>query len=333
MKNAGSLFLSLNTEGGNVPSRIQLIPAPDRKTIVGVDGRKWTLSDSAALCAAMNAKNTMFPIDENHSTDLAAPKGEPSPALGWFHHLTAQGDGSVWADVQWNARGENALRNKEYRYISPVFLCDKEKRITEILRAALTNNPNLDNPALNSKSQVGELAEEKNMDKELCAALGLPETATKDEVLAAVARQKAELNVPKDAPNGQKVDLTAYAPRADLNAMEARAVEAEKKVAELNAARLKADAEKAVDGAIANRKIAPASREAYLELCASEKGLEQFRAIVAASPAVIGEGGVPNSEPPNGKGQSVALNASEKQLASSMGYTEEEFEKMRKAGE
>ena len=167
------------------------------------------------------------------------------------------------------------------------------------------------------------------MDKALLAALGLPETATITEALAAVQAlnaTKAKADVQTDT---SKVDLTAYAPRADLNAMEARATTAEKQLAELNAAQLKKDAEAAVDEAIKNRKIAPASKAEYLALCATAAGLESFKKIAAATPAIIGEGNqAPEGTPPAG-GSGVALNAEEAAVARAMGYTVEEYQKLK----
>ena len=271
MKTTESLFLCLNTESG-VPGRIQILPAG--KKIRGVDGRHWKNENPAALCAKMNSSGLVTVkngcvIDENHSTDLSAPKGGAAPAFGWFRNFTVEADGSIWADVEWNARGQKAVVEKEYKYISPVFTRDKDGNITEILRAALTNNPNLDNPALNSSQDT---AEEKNMEKELCAALGLPETATQADCLAAISRLKTELNGAKN----KGVDLASYAPRADLDAAQQRAEKAEKELAELNAASLKAKATAAVEQAVRDGKIAPASKAEYLELCASEDGLAKF---------------------------------------------------------
>lgn len=329
MKVTNSLFLCLNNQEGKVPERIQLIPGG--KNIAGVDGRKWTLHDAAELCRRMNAKGSAFPVDVNHSTDLAAPSGNPSPAVGWFKNLSVEKDGSVWADVEWNSRGQEALSNREYRFISPVFYSDGKKEITEILRAALTNTPNLSNPAINSQ-MPDEPAKENTMDKELCAALGLPETATKEDVLAAISAQKAQLSAAQlNSAQTKTVDLAAYCPRADLNAMQERAVTAEKKIAELNAAALKGKAEKAVDDAVASRKIAPASREEYLNLCSTEAGLASFNAIMAKTPSIIPETGVPAGNPPDGKNE-VELNAAERSVKDAMGYTDKEWSEITKAG-
>lgn len=325
MKTTESLFLCLNTESG-VPGRIQILPAG--KEIRGVDGRHWKNENPAALCAKMNSSGLVTVkngcvIDENHSTDLSAPKGGTSPAFGWFRNFTVEADGSIWADVEWNARGQKAVVEKEYKYISPIFTRDKDGNITEILRAALTNNPNLDNPALNSSQDT---AEEKNMEKELCAALGLPETATQADCLAAISRLKTELNGAKN----KGVDLASYAPRADLDAAQQRAEKAEKELAELNAASLKAKATAAVEQAVRDGKIAPASKAEYLELCASEDGLAKFEKIMAVTPSITGGTQVPDKAPESN--EPVELNAAEKKWASSMGYTEEHWKEIKEAG-
>lgn len=323
--NTESLFLCLNAESG-VPKRIQVLPSG--KEIRGVDGRHWKNEDPGALCAKMNSSELVTVkngcvIDENHSTDLSAPKGGEAPAFGWFRNFTLETDGSIWADVEWNARGLKAVSEKEYKYISPVFTRDKDGNITEILRAALTNNPNLDNPALNSSQKT---AEEKNMEKELCAALGLPENATMADGLIAIEKLKTELNGAKV----KEVDLAAYAPRADLGAALQRAEKAEKKIAEMNAASLKAKAAAAVEQAVKDGKIAPASKSEYLELCSSEDGFAKFEKIMAVTPSITGGTQVSDKAPENKN--SVELNASEKEWASSMGYTEEHWTEIKEAG-
>jgi phage I-like protein len=275
----------------------------------------------------------MLPIDENHATDLAAPKGGSAPAFGWMKNLCADASGAICADVEWTERGREALAKKEYRFISPVFLFNEKSEINCILRAALTNSPNLLLPALNSEQSSYE-EPEKNIIKEtfmdlkaLCAALGLPETATEAEVLAAAKSLNASKASTSAQTDTSRVDLTAYAPRADLNAMETRALAAEKQLAELNAAQLKKDAEAAVDEAIKNRKIAPASRTEYLALCSTQAGLESFKKIAAASPAIIGtDAQVPEGAPPAAEG-GTALNAEDISVRKALGYSDEEIKK------
>jgi len=329
MEITGSLFLSLNFEG-TLPSSIELIPAGD--VIQGRDGRKWKKSDPQKVILNSMTRLSRLVIDENHATDLAAPKGGSSPAMGWMTNLRTREGGSIWADVEWTKRGSQAVLNKEYSFISPVFLHDDQGEITVVLRAGLTNSPNLQLPALNAEHGSDGKPEKNNtevsMNKELCAALGLSENATEAEVIAAVkALNAAKSGAVQTQTDTSKVDLAAYAPRADLNAMEARAVAAEKQLADLNAAKIKQEAETAVDEAIRNRKIAPASRAEYLALCSTKEGLESFRKIVAASPAIIStETQAPEGAPSNSG--TVALNAEEKEMAKAMGYTEDEYKKI-----
>jgi phage I-like protein len=335
MDSTGSLFLSLNFENGALPSSIELIPAG--AVIQGRDGRKWKNSNPQKVALNSMARLSRLVVDENHATDLAAPKGGSSPAMGWLTNLRTGEGGSLWADVEWTKRGGEAVLNKEYSFISPVFKYDDQGEITVVLRAGLTNAPNLQLPALNAEHSSGEEPEKNTMEvfmdnKALCAALGLSETATEAEILAAAKALNAA-KPEKAAVRTDTVDLVAYAPRADLIAMETRALAAEQQLTCLNAERIKRDAEAAVDEAIKNRKIAPASREEYLALCSSQEGLETFKKIAAATPAIIStEPQAPAGAAPAGGGANgvgLALNAEESEVAKAMGYTEEEFKKIK----
>jgi phage I-like protein len=316
---ADSIFLPLDNKSGEAPKRIQLLPPGP--SIEGRDGRVWVLNDPVKVAKESNEWLPNHPIDENHAVDLQAPSGGPSPAFGWFKNITVEADGSLWADVEWTEKGKAAVSGLEYRYISPVLFNDEKGVITTIARAALSNSPNLKIKSLNNQEPAGP-AKESNM-KGLLAALGLAETATEAEAIAIVNSLRTGLN----AAQAKAVDLAVYAPRTDLVAAESRAVTAEKQLAELNAAALKKDAEEAVDLAIKERKIAPASKEAYLSMCSSREGVESFKKIVAASPSIIGEGQqAPAGSPP---GTQASLNSEEIAMAKSMGYTGEEWKKLK----
>lgn len=318
-----SLFLCLNFEGNKIPDKIQLLPAGDY--VAGRDGRRWTKRSAEVIAQKSNEYLPQHIIDENHATDLRAPRGESAPAMGWFANVHAEEDGSIWADAVWTSRGKAALKNQEYRYISPVFECDASGEIIKIMRAALTNSPNLELQNLNStqSAPADNPAKEIIMKKEICAALGLPETATDNEVLAAITALKTQAN------SAQTVDLAAYAPRADLAQMEARAIAAEKLNAEMNAAQLKAKALSAVEKAVADRKIAPASKDAYLAMCATEEGLSNFAKIMESSPALIPAGTSGAAGTPPVAETQAELNAEEESICKAMGYTKEEWLKIK----
>ena len=76
-------------------------------------------------------------VDYEHQTlaDIQAPAG------GWIKELVLKSDG-IFAKVEWTKRAKNYLRNREYRYLSPVVMVrKKDHRASQIHSVALTNTP------------------------------------------------------------------------------------------------------------------------------------------------------------------------------------------------
>ena len=177
-KATAHFFVALNAEQG-VPVEINLLPAS--ALVTTVDGRgPYRVADVPRLIAeSLQASGGRMPVDENHSIDLAAPKGEPSPARGWMTGLQSRADG-IWAPVDWNESGRQLLADKAYRGISVVFHHDAAGTITRILRASLTNKPNLRGlVALNSETNMDLLAKLRKI-------LGLAEDADEAAIIAAI---------------------------------------------------------------------------------------------------------------------------------------------------
>ncbi len=178
--------------GGDVPEWVHLMPAG---TFKGVDGRgPYKLVNPAKVIEASMAAGKL-PLDENHSTQLAATVGGASPARGWIVGMQARDDG-IWGRVEWNAAGQALMTDKSYKGISPVFTHTKDGTVVLIKSAALTNNPNL------TQLQTMHSAKpEGHMDKlAICTALGIAGTVEDEAVLTALqtavadsARLKAEL--------------------------------------------------------------------------------------------------------------------------------------------
>lgn len=162
---------------GEAPDWIHLLPTG---TIRTVDGRgPYRVADAVALMAASLAQGERLPIDENHAIDLAAPKGEASPARGWIVELQNRADG-VWGRVEWTAQGKRLVAGKSYRSISPVIAHAKDGTVQALLRASLTNRPNLRGlTALHQETDMTLL-------EKLLAALGLPTTTTEDGLVTTV---------------------------------------------------------------------------------------------------------------------------------------------------
>ena len=169
--------------GDTVPEWIHLLPAGQMQTF---DGRgPYRVADVAKLIEVSMQGDARLPIDENHATDLAAPKGEPSPARGWIVALEQRGDG-VWGKVEWTGSGKALLADKAYRHISPVIVHDQNNVVGGVVRASLVNRPNL--------RGLTALHQEQTMDPTLVQireALGLPATADAAAVAAGVNALKA----------------------------------------------------------------------------------------------------------------------------------------------
>jgi phage I-like protein len=88
-----------------------------------------------------------LPLDFDHATDFAAPEGRQAPAAGWIKQVRAV-NGAIQGRIEWTPKGKDAVEAHEYRYVSPVFEYDDEGCVVRLLRAALTNNPNLNLPAI-----------------------------------------------------------------------------------------------------------------------------------------------------------------------------------------
>jgi phage I-like protein len=184
---SGSLFLPLDNKQGEIPKRIQLLPPGPN--IEGRDGRTWIMRNSESVVSASNAWLPNHPIDENHAIDLKVPQGGSSPAFGWFSNISVESNGSIWADVEWTKRGAEAVANLEYRYVSPVIVNNEKGEISTILRAALSNSPNLDIKSLNAQEPEAEPGEEEEIEK-IIHSLGY--TPEEWEIIKKIAKNLSE---------------------------------------------------------------------------------------------------------------------------------------------
>jgi phage I-like protein len=160
--------------GKPAPEWIHLLPAG---TFSGVDGRGPYVADAAAVVAASQSGLPLV-IDENHATDFALTSGQEAPGRAWIVELQARQDG-VWGRTDWTKAGAALMADRAYRFISPVFQHRKaDGRVGPILRAALTNAPNLQLTSLHTQGHGMDLI------TQLRQAYGLPDTADEAAVVA-----------------------------------------------------------------------------------------------------------------------------------------------------
>lgn len=148
---------------GGAPDWIMVIPSDG---FSGRDGRGPYEVDPQKVIERTLALgfSAGLPIDYDHASDFAAPNGGRAPAAGWMTDLQVH-DGAIWAHVEWTDKGREAVASHEYRYISPVFSHDeKTGEVLTLLRAGLTNSPNLYDTAICSWPTADSL--EKTMEIE-----------------------------------------------------------------------------------------------------------------------------------------------------------------------
>lgn len=187
---------------GSAPEWVQIMPAGSFSGRTGIG--PFLLDDpqgviDATLAAAAGAD---LPIDYDHQILWSRDNGQPAPAAGWIKGLEVR-DGGIWARVEWTRTATSRLRDREYRYLSPVFFYDESGRVMRIEHAALTNTPELEMQAVASRlhNNGGEMDPKHAA---LCAALGLPAETT-FEALEAHAKTIAA----RDTATGQTLAVMA----------------------------------------------------------------------------------------------------------------------------
>jgi phage I-like protein len=154
-----------------VPDLIQVLPYGCHQTEKG----PFLLDEEAALevVRAFHQRVNDMVIDYEHQT----LKGTEAPAAGWIKRLVDRGKGGIWAVVEWTERAKGYLQNREYRYISPVFLKRaSDNRVVKLFNVALTNQPAIDEmvPVVN-KLSANEISDYQLTTEYVNRLLGLSE--------------------------------------------------------------------------------------------------------------------------------------------------------------
>jgi phage I-like protein len=204
-----ALCAAISIEGGDQPPEwLHLLPAGEVRT---QDGRgPYRVSDPRALITASMAAGKLV-LDENHATDLAAPKGLPAPARGWIVQLQHRSDG-IWGRVEWTEQARRTRTWRSYRGVSPVIAHRKDGTVLTIARASLTNTPNLTGlTALHAQGNDMELR------SALIRMLGLPASSDDAVIIAkveALVKQRAGKDVAMMSGVGAHVETQELALQA-----------------------------------------------------------------------------------------------------------------------
>jgi phage I-like protein len=347
-----SIGIDLASSGTNQAGWVMVFPAGRSE---GYDGRgPYLLDDMLGVIAASLRERVDLPIDREHAIDVL-PEGTERPVAGWIKELAARADG-IYARVEWTARAKQQIDAKEYRYLSPCFLTDRDTgRVTRILRASLVSVPNLEVKAVAAAKTQPSDEENILMDetlKAIAAMLGMDETAEPAAILEAVKALKGDNDVVKEAVDAPaeatgeeivekieaKIETETAAAKAKLSKELASANPDPKKfapisvvndladrLAKVETASAKTKAQDAVDLAVEAGKVTPAMKDWALNLASTDmKAFEQF---VDKAPVIVKAGAEKKIHvPDNGD----ALDDDQKELCKSLRISPEAFSKTAK---
>jgi len=285
------IFCTSIGDSEQVPLEIQILPYGKIHTEKG----DFLVDDQATqqVIANFNKKKNDKVIDYEHQT----LSGQEAPAAGWIKELFNRGSEGIWGKIDWTPRAVEYIKNKEYRYFSPVIIVSKkDRRPVNLHSGALTNDPAIDGmePIINKSGVSLDREENDDMDllKKIIEILGLDESASEDDVLQAI----------KDLANNAKEEATMNKAVIAVLGLKDKAKQAEVtgaiialknpsgyvKVEEFNQIKdklNKRDRDELVEMALKSGKVIPAQK-AWAELYALNDP-EGFKAFLAQAPVVV----------------------------------------------
>jgi len=313
---------------------------------------------AASLIAAAEARETPLCIDYEHHTLTAQDAGHKAVAAGWIEALCYVPGRGIFATVAWTETARGHIQADEYRYISPLFTFDgKTGAVLELMNAALTNNPALD--GLAAVAAVRQMGTPQNAQTEACMdelmerllyLLNLPVTTTPEEVMAQLDKLKTMLAGTDAAATSVDLlailagkdqaiaDLTAkakapdparFAPVTALAALTKENTDLKAKLAAALGQNDQAALSAAIEAAVADGRV-HASLAGWLAELAG-KDPDAARTYLAAAAPVAALSGMQTHTggfvPPASGAGPAALTAEEREAATLLGLSPEDFAK------
>lgn len=313
-----------------VPEQIRILPTGmvhSQKGDFLVDDESWEM-----IRNHYQGRGLDLVIDYEHQTLT----GTQAPAAGWIKSIELSG-GAVVAKVEWTPKAEEYLKNKEYRYLSPVVMVRKtDRRVTGLHSVALTNTPAIDAMfAIVNSDRVLPVERGTEMDiKKLAALLGLAEDVGEDDVIEAVKKLLEEVKQAKEQPEvvanstilellGLKEDAKTSEVAATIMGLK-NGTGSKEEMEALKESLHKRDAKDAVMAALKDGKIT-AAQQIWAENYAL-KDLEGFKAFAAAAPKTVPVGMkvLKHEKQAEQKATECSVDAV---VLKNMGLTEEDIEK------
>lgn len=305
---------TLTNDIGQCPEEVKILPVGTVNSEKGdfiVDHESYK-----EMKAEMQRRGIDIVIDYEHQTlkDVQAPAG------GWVKDLIYTPEAIV-AKVEWTPKAKEYLKNKEYRYLSPVVLTRKSDSKAVVLHSlALTNIPAINGmfAIVNSvdfdtyNTPTGGKEMDLQRIKEL---LGLPAETPEEDVMNALVKVLEKV---KDAPDPKPeedkevvansvilglLELPADSKTEDVTtkimALKAGVSRQNQEIQETMERLRQRDADDAVMMALKAGKITAAQKDWAKEYALKDrKGFDSF---VEKAPAVVPVGKLDTTEAPKNK--------------------------------
>ena len=305
---------TLTNDIGQCPEEVKILPVGTVNSEKGdfiVDQESYK-----EMKAEMQRRGIDIVIDYEHQTlkDVQAPAG------GWVKDLIYTPEAIV-AKVEWTPKAKEYLKNKEYRYLSPVVLTRKSDSKAVVLHSlALTNTPAINGmfAIVNSvdfdtyNTPTGGKEMDLQRIKEL---LGLPAETPEEDVMNALVKVLEKV---KDAPDPKPeedkevvansvilglLELPADSKTEDVTtkimALKAGVSRQNQEIQETMERLRQRDADDAVMMALKAGKITAAQKDWAKEYALKDrKGFDSF---VEKAPAVVPVGKLDTTEAPKNK--------------------------------
>ena len=250
-----------------VPSEIKILPlghVHSQKGDFFVDNESFEL-----MLKRFKERKLDIVIDYEHQTlnDIQAPAG------GWIKELYKTAD-AIMAKVEWTERAKEYLKNKEYRYLSPVVCCRKrDRKAVELHSVALTNTPAIDGMFSIVNSVMSD-ADDPDPD-----GAGQPDEENMPDM-----NEKSILNTLAallGLPEGSDLKVI----ESTIKSLQKSKNSAEKEVESLKYEAFENEVDEAVTYALKTGKISAAMREDATSL--ARRDLEFFKSYVEKSHSVV----------------------------------------------
>lgn len=339
-------ILILTSENiGDCPDIIKILPVGNVSSEKGnfiVDKESFQL-----MKAEMERRGIDIVIDYEHQTldNVQAPAG------GWVKELIYTEE-AIMARVEWTPKAEEYLKNKEYKYLSPVILTRKKDNKAVVLHSiALTNTPAINGMfAIVNSIDTGDTNKitegDVKMDlKKVIELLGLSEDATEEQVMEELIKRLSKSadgdgneDAKKDEQDNEQKEVVANSVilgllgldktaktedvAGKIMALKTGSLNKEKEIEDIIKKMKDRDAEDMVLTAMKAGKVTAAQKEwakAY-----ALKDSEGFAAFVDKAPVIVPMGKLGAIENPNSKKTSEEVDAL---ILKATGISKEDIEK------